>query len=62
VGNLPFVKRNFQLVVLGIIVLSVMPIVVEWVRARRERATTSGPPSEPAPPTSGAPSSVRPPV
>ena len=61
-GNLPIVKRNFQLVVLGIIILSVMPIVVEWVRARRERATTSGAPSEPTPPASGAPSSVRPPV
>ena len=37
-GNLPFVKRNFSLVILAIIVLSVMPGVVEFFRARRERA------------------------
>ncbi|MFN9786243.1 MAG: DedA family protein [Planctomycetia bacterium] len=35
-GNLPVVKRNFQYVILGIIVVSVLPIAVEWWRARRE--------------------------
>ncbi|MEY2746769.1 MAG: hypothetical protein RL112_1811 [Planctomycetota bacterium] len=35
-GNLPVVKRNFQYVILAIIVLSVLPIVFEWWRARRE--------------------------
>ncbi len=35
-GNLPIIKRNFQLVVLAIIVVSVMPAVIELVRARRE--------------------------
>jgi membrane-associated protein len=34
-GNLPFVRENFSLVILAIIVLSVLPIVVEWVRHRR---------------------------
>jgi membrane-associated protein len=34
-GNLPMVQRNFKLVILAIIVVSVMPIVVEYVRARR---------------------------
>ena len=34
-GNLPFVKNNFSLVILGIIVLSVLPSVVEFIRARR---------------------------
>jgi len=34
-GNLPMVQRNFKLVILAIIVVSVMPIVVEFVRARR---------------------------
>jgi membrane-associated protein len=41
-GNLPAVKRNFQLVILAIIVLSVMPMVVELVRARRARVAISG--------------------
>jgi len=34
-GNLPVVRENFSLVVLVIILLSVMPIVVEWVKARK---------------------------
>lgn len=34
-GDLPFVKKNFQYVVLGIIVISVLPIAIEWWRARR---------------------------
>jgi membrane-associated protein len=38
-GRLPVVKRNFQLVVLGIIILSVMPIAFEWYRAWREKRT-----------------------
>lgn len=39
-GNLPFVKRNFQYVILAIIVLSVMPPVFEWLRSRKASATT----------------------
>ena len=35
-GNLPAVKANFSLVVMGIILVSVLPIVVEVLRARRE--------------------------
>ncbi len=34
-GNIPFVRRNFQFVILAIIVLSVLPPVIEYVRARR---------------------------
>ena len=34
-GNLPFVKRNFTLVILAIIVLSIMPGVIEYWRHRR---------------------------
>ena len=37
-GELPFVKRNFELVVLGIIAISLIPVVTEFVRARREAA------------------------
>jgi membrane-associated protein len=37
-GNQPFVKKNFSLVVLAIIIISVMPMVIEYVRARRARS------------------------
>ena len=37
-GSREFVKNNFSLVVLAIIVISVMPAVVEVVRHRREQA------------------------
>lgn len=36
-GNIPAVRENFTLVILAIIALSVMPIVVEALRARRSR-------------------------
>ena len=35
-GNLPFVKKNFSLVILAIIVISMMPAVVEYLRHRAE--------------------------
>jgi membrane-associated protein len=37
-GNLPFVKSNFHIVIFGIIILSLMPPIIEWVRARRGAA------------------------
>ncbi len=37
-GQLPAVKRNFQFVILGIIVISLIPVVSEFVKARREAA------------------------
>ena len=40
-GNLPFVKQNFTLVILAIIILSIMPGVVEYWRHRRA-ATGAG--------------------
>ena len=44
-GEIEFVKKNFSLVVVAIIVISVLPAVVEVIRARREaaRARKSGP-------------------
>ena len=36
-GNLPLVKKNLTLVILGIIVLSILPGVIEVWRARRTR-------------------------
>jgi membrane-associated protein len=35
-GNLPFVQKNFTLVVLGIVVISVLPVVYEVLTARDE--------------------------
>jgi membrane-associated protein len=35
-GETPIVKRNFELVVLGIIAVSLIPVVTELVKARRE--------------------------
>jgi membrane-associated protein len=35
-GNLPFVKKNFSLVILAIVVVSVMPGVIEYLRHRRQ--------------------------
>lgn len=35
-GGLPFVKRNFSLVVVAIILISIMPAIVELLRHRRE--------------------------
>jgi membrane-associated protein len=37
-GNLEFVKKNYSWVVLAIIVISVMPIVIEFLRARGVRS------------------------
>jgi membrane-associated protein len=36
-GNLPFVKKNFTLVILAIIVLSLMPMVIEIIRHKWRR-------------------------
>lgn len=42
-GNLPQVKKNFTLVILGIIVVSCIPIAVEWWKARKEAANPPPP-------------------
>jgi membrane-associated protein len=36
-GNLPVVQQNFKLIIVGIIVLSVLPIVFEFVQGWRHR-------------------------
>lgn len=36
-GNIPIVRKHFELAILAIIAISVMPMVVEWLRARRAR-------------------------
>lgn len=37
-GNLPVVKRNFTLVILAIVILSLTPPVVEWIQHARRTA------------------------
>jgi membrane-associated protein len=39
-GNLPWVKRYFQLVILGIIFVSLLPIAYEWYQAKKENRAT----------------------
>jgi len=36
-GRLPTVKRNFHIVIVAIIAISVAPMAFEWMRAGRER-------------------------
>jgi membrane-associated protein len=35
-GNVPVVKNNFSLVAIGIVAVSLIPIVVEWLRHRKK--------------------------
>jgi membrane-associated protein len=40
-GNVPVVKNNFSLVAIGIVVVSLLPMVFEYLRYRRSRASQS---------------------
>jgi membrane-associated protein len=35
-GNLEFVKKNFELVIVAIIFISIIPMFYEWIKARRK--------------------------
>jgi len=39
-GNIPAIKANFELVVLGIIGISILPMVVEMIRAKMKKTTS----------------------
>ncbi len=39
-GNIPFVKHNFEFVILGIIFISILPPIVEYLKARFENTKT----------------------
>jgi membrane-associated protein len=34
-GNVPIIKENFSLVAIGIVIVSVLPIAIEYLRHRR---------------------------
>ncbi|MBM3125618.1 MAG: DedA family protein [Chloroflexi bacterium] len=36
-GNIPFVKKNFEYVIIAIIFISILPMVFEWWKARSEK-------------------------
>jgi membrane-associated protein len=36
-GNVPVVKENFSLVTIGIVFVSILPVIVEWLRHRATR-------------------------
>lgn len=38
-GEIPIVKRNFEVVVIAVVVVSVLPVAFEWWRMRRKTAT-----------------------
>ena len=40
-GNIPFVKHNFEFVIVAIILISVIPIGIEWWKARREKKSAT---------------------
>jgi membrane-associated protein len=42
-GNIPFVKKNFSLVIIAIILISLIPILWEFIRHRREKKRAAGP-------------------
>jgi membrane-associated protein len=42
-GNIPFIQKNFEYVVIAIILLSVVPVIIEWLKGRRERAAEPTP-------------------
>ena len=42
-GNIPIVRQNFELVILAIILLSVLPMLVELVRGRNHRKQATEP-------------------
>ena len=37
IGNIPFVKENFEIAIMGIIFVSVLPMIIEYINSRRKR-------------------------
>jgi putative hemolysin len=43
-GNVPFVKKRFELVIVAIVIVSVLPMVIEVWRARRQHKPSTASP------------------
>ena len=39
-GNIEFVKKNIELILIGVVLLSVIPIIIEFVRHRMQRSAS----------------------
>ena len=39
-GNLPFIRNNLSLVIIAIVVISILPGIIEFVRSRRRAVPT----------------------
>ena len=37
-GNIPFVKRNFELVILAIIIISIIPVIKEFIKTKKAKS------------------------
>ncbi len=44
-GNIPWVKDNLAYIVIAIVVVSVLPMALQWLRERRARNRDAGPPA-----------------
>jgi len=46
-GGVPLIRRNFEKVVIGIVVVSVLPLLIQFLKSRRSPAlaTTAVPPA-----------------
>ena len=40
-GGIPFIRQNFEKVVIGIVLISVLPIAIQVLKSRREQAATA---------------------
>jgi membrane-associated protein len=41
-GTMPIVQKNFELVIIAIVLISVVPMLVEWLKARQEKKNNQG--------------------
>lgn len=40
-GNLPAVKRNFHIVIFGVIFISLIPMLIPWIKSKMKKTATS---------------------